>query len=196
MPAKPVMTQEDFRSLAKKSFGKSFWIMAALAGVSAAVCFVSLGPDAFKATFREDTGMLADLLPRVIAAQILAALVWILMPRDRVSEFMRRNHGKRGLLLATVAGVITPGGPVSAYPLLALLAASGADRGILVAYITGWALLGVQRIVVWDIPLMGLDFSLLRFCVCLPLPILAGMIARWLPFTDASITNHSRSGEN
>lgn len=186
MPAKPTTVPEDLRSLLKRSFDKSFWFMAALACTSAVVCLVALGPDAFKATLREDTGMLAELLPRVIAAQILAALVWILMPRARLSEFMRRNHGKRGLLLATGAGMITPGGPVSAYPFLTLLAASGADRGMLVAYITGWALLGIQRIVVWDIPLMGLDFSILRFCVCLPLPILAGMIARWLPSPGAS----------
>jgi hypothetical protein len=62
--------------------------------------------------------------------------------------------------------------------LLAILAGAGADRGILVSYITSWALLGVQRMIVWDIPLMGVDFSVLRFAVSLPLPILAGYIAR------------------
>jgi len=86
------------------------------------------------------------------------------------------------LLVAAAAGLITPGGPASAFPLLALLGSAGADRGILVAYITSWALLGVQRILVWDLPFMGAEFSATRFLVCLPLPILAGVIARRLPF--------------
>ena len=66
---------------------------------------------------------------------------------------------------------------------LLILAGSGADRGLLVAYITSWAILGVQRIIVWDIPFMGIDFSLLRFLIGLPLPIIAGMLARRLPFS-------------
>jgi hypothetical protein len=39
----------------------------------------------------------------------------------------------------------------------------------------------MQRILVWDVPFMGADFSLLRFTVSLPLPVLAGLIARRLP---------------
>ena len=86
-------------------------------------------------------------------------------------------------MLATLAGSVTPGGPASAFPPLAILAGTGADRGILVAYITSWALLGIQRIIVWDIPLMGIDFSMLRLLIGLPLPIIAGMVARRLPFS-------------
>ncbi len=34
----------------------------------------------------------------------------------------------------------------------AAAAAAGADRGALVAYITAWATLGLQRVLVWDVP--------------------------------------------
>lgn len=87
----------------------------------------------------------------------------------------------RGLIIATVAGTITPGGPASAYALLAVLAASGADRGAMIAYITAWATLGLQRILVWDVPFMGAEFAILRFAISLPLPVVAGLIARRLP---------------
>ena len=69
----------------------------------------------------------------------------------------------------------------SSASLLVLIGGVGADRGILVAYISSWAMLGLQRILVWDLPLMGVEFSVIRFLVCLPLPILAGLIARRLP---------------
>ena len=89
----------------------------------------------------------------------------------------------RGLIIATAAGIVTPGGPASAFSLLVIVASAGADRGILITYITSWALLAVQRIIVWDLPFMGAEFSAIRFLVCLPLPILAGMIARRLPLS-------------
>jgi len=169
--------------LIKNSFGKSFWLFVGVAAAMAAVGYIVLGQDAFTDVIVRDRGLLADLLPRVGAAQILAGFVWVLLPRDRLSEFMRRNRGKRGLLLAAAAGAITPGGPASAFPFLAILAGSGADRGILVTYITSWALLGAQRIIVWDIPLMGVEFSIFRLLISIPLPIIAGMLARRLAFT-------------
>ncbi len=95
---------------------------------------------------------------------------------------MQRNRGKRGLILAAAAGAITPGGPASAFPFLLILAGTGADRGILVSYISGWALLGIQRVIVWDIPFMGIEFSMFRLLISIPLPIIAGMLARHLAF--------------
>ena len=172
----------DWRDLLHESFGRSFWLFVALAGGLGIICYFVLGPEAFFSAVERDRELLADLVPRVTAAQIVGGMLWVLLPRKRVSDFLNRNKGRRGLVIATLAGAITPGGPASAFPFLLILASSGADRGLLVTYITSWALLGVQRIIVWDIPLMGIDFSLLRFIVGLPLPIIAGMVARRLPF--------------
>lgn len=174
-----------------KSFGISFWIFVLLALVTAGICYTLLGPEAFTSAIARDRELLTGLLPRVAAAQIVAGLVWVLLPRDRISNFLKRNRGRRGLVIATAAGIVTPGGPASAFPFLAILAGSGADRGILVTYITSWALLGVQRVIVWDIPLMGMDFSLLRLVISLPLPIVAGVIARHLPYSTSLETIQS-----
>lgn len=168
--------------LIKSSFGKSFWVFVLFALAAGVACYVVLGPEAFASAVDKDREIISNLLPRVAAAQIVAGLVWVLLPRDRLSQMMQNNAGKRGLVLATAAGLVTPGGPASAFPFLAIIAAAGADRGILVAYITSWAILGVQRVIVWDIPFMGMEFSLLRFFLCLPLPIIAGLLARRLPF--------------
>ncbi len=103
-----------------------------------------------------------------------------MLPRDSISGLIGKESGVKGLGIATVAGTVTPGGPSAAYSLLAVLGGSGADRGPLVAYITAWATLGLQRILIWDAPFMGSDFAITRFLISLPLPIIAGLIAQTL----------------
>ena len=149
----------------------------------AAICYGVLGSEVFDSAVDRDKQLIANTLPRLAAAQVVAGLIWVMLPRDRFSRLLGENSGHRGLVIATVAGIITPGGPASAYPFLAIIAAAGADRGVLVTYITSWALLAAQRIIVWDLPFMGVEFSSLRFLVCLPLPLLAGLIARRLPIS-------------
>ena len=39
---------------------------------------------------------------------------------------------------------------------------------------------GLLRLVIWEIPFLGFDFSMLRFVICLPMGIVAGIIARRL----------------
>ncbi len=168
--------------LLRKSFGRGFWGFAVFAGVSAVLCYVIRGPEEFAGAVEDDIQMLLDTLPRVIAAMAVAGLIWVMLPRDRLTRLIGSDSGLRGLVVGTIAGIVTPGGPSSAFSLLAILGGAGADRGALVAYITAWSMLGLQRILVWDVPFMGAEFSLTRFLVCLPLPVLAGLLARRLPF--------------
>ena len=166
----------------KDAFGLGFFGFLAFAVVSGLVCYVVIGGEAVAGALASDIDVLFTLVPRVVVAISVAALLWVMLPRDKVSHFIGRDSGLRGLLIATMAGTITPGGPSSAYALLAMLGAAGADRGAMIAYIAAWATLGLQRILVWDLPFMGGEFAIVRFAVCVPLPIIAGLIARRLPF--------------
>lgn len=170
------------REVLVDGFGRGFWGFFAVAVLTGIACWLVRGPEEFHAAILRDGKLLLDTLPRVLVALSIAALIWFLMPRDRISGLVGRESGIRGLVIATIAGTVTPGGPSSAYALLAVLAASGADRGAMVAYITAWATLGLQRVLVWDVPFMGIEFALLRILVSLPLPVVAGLIARRLPF--------------
>ena len=167
----------------KASFGVPFWIFAGFATLMGTLCYFILGPDAFSNAVNNDIAELIGILPRFIAALTLAGFIWILLPRDKFSKLVGHYRGFSGLVLAEIAGIITPGGPSSAFPFLAILGHSGADRGVMVCYITSWALIGIQRIMVWDLPFMGADNTTLRFFVSLPLPLLAGLIAHRLPLT-------------
>ncbi|NNF24877.1 MAG: hypothetical protein HKN63_08760 [Rhodobacteraceae bacterium] len=170
------------RSVATAAFGWSFWGFFAAAAAFGLICWAVRGGDVVALALREDVELLVGLAPRVLVALSIASLIWVMLPRDRVSALVGRKSGVRGLVIATVAGTITPGGPSSAYSLLAVMGAAGADRGALIAYITAWATLGMQRILIWDVPFMGSEFAILRFLVSLLLPVLAGLIARRLPF--------------
>lgn len=169
------------RELRADAFGKGFWGFFAAAGILGVVCWLVRGQEAFLDALAKDAVLLVGLMPRVVVALSIAALVYFMLPRDRISGLVGQESGVKGLLVATAAGTVTPGGPSSAYALLAVLAVSGADRGAMVAYITAWATLGLQRVLVWDVPFMGAEFAILRVLVSLPLPVLAGLIARRLP---------------
>jgi hypothetical protein len=49
--------------------------------------------------------------------------------------------------------------------------------------VTSWSTLGFQRIVMWELPLMGPEFAAIRFLASLPLPFVAGLLSRLLPPT-------------
>jgi len=165
------------------SFGKTFWIFAGFALVMGILTHNILGPELFHEALSNDIDHLLGIMPRVIAALTLAGFIWILMPRDKFSQLVGRYRGIKGLMLAALAGFITPGGPSAAFPFLAIIARAGADRGVMVAYITSWAILGIQRILVWDLPFMGAEITVTRFLISIPLPIIAGLIAQRLPLT-------------
>lgn len=173
--------QRWLTALLREGVGLSFWAFAGIGVITGALVYIFQGPESFYTTMYNSLESALGMMPRILAALVMAGMIWVLLPRELVSRFVGRSTGIMGLIFATVAGVVTLGGPSSAFPLLAVLAAAGADRGILIAFITSWATLGLQRTVMWDLPLMGPEFTLIRMLASVPLPIIAGIIARRIP---------------
>ena len=71
------------------------------------------GSEEVWAALDEDLGLLVDLIPRVVVALSIAALIWVMMPREKMSALVGSESGIRGLIIATIAGTVTPGGPSS-----------------------------------------------------------------------------------
>jgi uncharacterized membrane protein YraQ (UPF0718 family) len=165
----------------KKIFDRSFWIVASLAGLSGLACYLVRGPEAFFATFRTDLELVAMIVPRLGAALLIAASIQVLLPRDKVARWLGDQAGLKGVFLASGAGMVTPGGPMTSFPVVNALYEAGTGRRALVAYLTSWSTQGFQRILMWELPLMGLEFATFRFLVSLPLPIVAGLISRYVP---------------
>jgi uncharacterized membrane protein YraQ (UPF0718 family) len=157
----------------------SFLLFLVLAIIAGALSYAK-GKDFFLKGLDESWVLLFFILPRLMGAFVLAGFVEVMVPKDMIHRWIGEKSGMRGIVIAAVAGMVTPGGPLISFPLIAALYKLGADSGPLVAYLTSWELLGVQRIIVWELPLMGMRFALLRFLASMVLPILAGITARKL----------------
>jgi uncharacterized membrane protein YraQ (UPF0718 family) len=125
---------------------------------------------------RNGFAMLTFILPRLVPALLLAGLLQVLVPQELVQRHLGREGGLRGILIASLAGVLTPGGPMVSVPFMVALANSGAAMAPLVAYMTSWSLFGMQRIIAWEAPLMGWRFVVVRVIPSLAFPVLAGWL--------------------
>jgi len=127
---------------------------------------------------RNGLQMLWFVLPRLVPALILAGMLQVLVPQEVVARYLGRDAGFRSILIASAAGVLTPGGPMVTVPFLVALANSGAAMAPLVAYMTSWSLFGMQRIIAWEAPLMGWPFVVVRVIPSLAFPVLAGWLVK------------------
>jgi hypothetical protein len=74
-------------------------------------------------------------------------------------------------------GTVTPGGPMTHFPIITSLFKVGVGVGPLVFYLTAWSLFGLQRIVMWEIPFLGAKVVAVRVAVSLFFPFLAGWLS-------------------
>lgn len=116
----------------------------------------------------------------LVISFLAAGLAEVLVPSEWVRGALGREAGLRGIVIATAAGALTPAGPFTAMPLAAVFLRSGADVAAVIAYLSGWSLLALHRMVAWEIPILGTRFALLRYGISLGLPVLAGVAARLL----------------
>lgn len=87
-----------------------------------------------------------EVVPRMAAALMIAGLIQVLVPQEVIARWMGKESGLQGLFVANALGALTPGGPMSQFPIIASLYKIGIGIGPLVAYMTAWSLMGFQRI--------------------------------------------------
>jgi hypothetical protein len=85
-----------------------------------------------------------------------------------------------GVVVATLGGALTPGGPMVGFSIGAAALKSGAGAPQVIAYSTAWALYAIHRLVIWEVPLMPARVVWLRAAVSLPLPFIAAATAMLL----------------
>ena len=123
-------------------------------------------------------GLLARYAAVIVVSFLAAGFAEVLVPSQWVREALGRDSGLRGILIATAAGAVTPAGPFVSMPIAAVMLRSGAGAAPVVAFLTAWSLIALHRLVAWEIPVLGFQFALLRYAVCLALPVAAGLLAR------------------
>jgi len=184
-------------SFSRQLFDTSFFVFLALAVGGGIAVYWLKGGAVFAETLQKDLVLFLRIAPQIVGGMLVGGFISVLIPNDVVARWLGRESGFRGILIASVAGAVTPGGPIVSFPIVLALAGAGADIGALLAYLTAWATIGLNRIIVWEIPFMGFDFALLRFVVSIPLPFIAGYLVRRLPpvkFPEAALPRGEDQG--
>jgi len=120
--------------------------------------------------------ILLQILPILILAFIVAGMVQVLIPKEVIGQWVGADSGMRGILLGTVAGGLTPGGPYVSLPMVAGFFSAGAGIGTMVAYITAWSTYAVARLPL-EIGILGWKFTAVRLACTFFMPPLAGFLA-------------------
>lgn len=162
----------------RRAFDWSTATIAALAFTAAATVYWRDGRAHFLEILAGDVTLLGGMLPKVLAGCLIGAFVTLLLPREMVARWVGHESGFTGLLIATFFGFLLPGGPITIYPVAGAFLVMGADAGAVVAFIVSWTLIGYTRALVWELPFFGADFVLWRIAAAIPLPIIAGLLAR------------------
>jgi len=123
--------------------------------------------------------LLVQIIPLLIFAFIVAGMIPILIPQEMISRWVGVESGFRGILVGSIMGSLSPGGPFVSMPIAAGLLRTGASIGTMVAFITAWSLLAASRLPL-EIGLLGWKFALIRLACVFFFPPVAGLIANRL----------------
>lgn len=121
--------------------------------------------------------MFLEIVPLLIFAFIIAGIIRVLLPQELVATWVGTESGFRGILIGTVAGAITPGGPYVSMPIAAGLLKAGAGMGTMVAFITAWSIWAVARLPL-EVGIMGWKFTGVRIICSFFFPPIAGFLAQ------------------
>ena len=150
-------------------------VMMVAAGVALAVVYLK-SPEAANRGLSATGSLMLEITPRMIAAFTLAGLFQALVPQEVIVGWMGHGSGFRGILIGMSLGGITPGGPMTHFPVIAALFKMGVGIGPLVAYLSAWSLFGLQRVIMWEIPFLGPKVVAIRIAVSFLFPLVAGWL--------------------
>ena len=152
------------------------WLIVAALGATAVVRSRVL----FRSGVKGGAVDFLRLIPRISIGVLGSGFLAEVMPHELVSHWLGPGTGFTGTLLASLAGALTPGGPMVGFALGAAALKGGAGTPNVIAYMTAWALFSVPRLFLWEIPMMPARVVWLRVGVSLPLPFLAAWAAMLL----------------
>jgi hypothetical protein len=145
------------------------WVIALALGLIAA----RRGRPLLFASIREGTTDCLKLIPRIMLGVVGSGYIAAILPAEIVGRWLGADSGISGLCIAIVGGAFTPGGPVIGFSIGAAALKGGAGTPQVIAYTIAWALFAIQRLFIWEIPVMPPRLVWLRVIASLPLPFLA-----------------------
>jgi uncharacterized membrane protein YraQ (UPF0718 family) len=131
----------------------------------------------FQDGVREGAMDFLRLLPKILLGVVGSGFIAEVMPANLTGDWLGPESGFLGVIIAVIAGAFTPGGPVVGFSIGAAALKGGAGTPQVIAYVAAWALYAVQRIFIWELPIMPRRLVWLRWVATLPIPFLAALTA-------------------
>ncbi len=113
------------------------------------------------------------VVPRLAAGILGAGYLARTLPQETIIAWIGPDSALPGLALASLAGALTPGGAVVGFALGTAALKAGAGLPQVVAYVTGWSLFTINRMLIWELPYLPKRFIALRVIASLPVPFIA-----------------------
>lgn len=118
--------------------------------------------------------------PIVIPAVFAAGFIAELLPRAAIAHLIGPESGFTGAMIAAAMGVLLPTGPMVVLPIGAALLAADAGPAQVLALYNAWTIMNVQRLFLWELPMLGPSLTLRRFStgvVLMPIAALCALAA-------------------
>ncbi|MGY8993464.1 MAG: hypothetical protein ACKVK8_04865 [Rhodospirillales bacterium] len=158
-------------------FDPSMIVLWGLVALLAGITVWKKGKGGIAAGLRSSWEMFRQIMCVIPFAMLVAYMLAEVLPSELIGGWLGEGSGVLGLVIASFSGAFVPSGPFVSFPIAITLLHSGAGVPQLVAFVTGWALLAVHRVLALELPLMGARFVAVRLGVSIGLPTIAGATA-------------------
>ena len=149
------------------------WTLASVLGLAA----LSRGRDRFVAGLRSAYDLVKMMIVRLPIALLFAGFLSALIPNHVIAGWTGADSGVAGVLVASAAGGFVPSGPFVSFPVALTLFQSGAGLAQVIAFVTAWSAFAFHRVIVWELPLVGFRFTMIRLASSLVIPPAVGILA-------------------
>jgi len=143
--------------------------------LAVAAAFWTGGEQLTKSGLEHARELIKTVWLRLLLGFTLGGLIQVLVPRALITKWLGPTSGLKGILIGSYMGIIMPGPPYVIFPIIASIYRAGAGAGPIIALLAGRALLGLQHLIVWQIPFLGVGIPLATYIVCLFLTPLVGL---------------------
>ena len=158
----------------------SFFVLCSITVILILIAYWTKGWNLPISGLMQGGQMFWSVAPNLLLGFALAGIVQVLVPTEYIAKILGEGSGLKGILVATIAGVLAPGGPYVNVPIVASLYQSGAGVGPLAAFLTAWGIIPINRSLVYEIPLLGTQFTFARYAASLIFPFVIGMITPFI----------------
>ena len=158
-----------------KKLDTTLLILVALVGIAVAAAFWKGGWQLTILGLTQAGQLLNTVWLRLLLGFTLGGLIQVLIPRAVIAKWLGPTSGLKGILIGSYTGTIMSGAPYIMLPIVASIYRAGAGVGPIIALLTGQGLLGLQMLIVWQIPFFGMELPLARYIVGLFIPPFAGL---------------------